>query len=335
LPLFTDDERRVVGTIYKQQGKQKAIKVGLTSFGPKMVSIVEEVERLAGSRSVIVHCWRGGMRSAGVAWLLDLYGFNVYTLTGGYKSFRRWCIQQFEKEYPFSILGGFTGSGKTGLLKELKADGHTIIDLEALAAHKGSVFGNLGEQQPQPTQEMFENRLALTLAEAADPAFRPGTDPTSYQAQRTIWLEDESQRIGNVNIPIPIYRHIMISPLYFLEIPFEDRLTRIVKDYGQFEKDQLANGIIRLKRRLGGLETKTALASLETGNMADCFRILLKYYDKYYLKSLHQKKHLLQSFRKIPCTGTDAAANARILAKAVQTEKAGQTKNTRQAGIAS
>jgi len=329
-PLFTDEERKVVGTLYKQEGKQKAVKAGLAFFGPKMVSMVETVEQKLteqgpagqGAGPVIVHCWRGGMRSAGVAWLLDLYGFNVYTLTGGYKSFRRWCVQQFDKKYPFSVLGGFTGSGKTGLLKELKADGRPIIDLEALAAHKGSVFGHLGEPS-QPTQEMFENRLALALAAAADAT---GSIPP------TIWLEDESQRIGPVNIPIVLYRHIMTRPLYFLDIPFEERLTRIVKDYGEFEKDKLADGVIRLKKRLGGQEAKIALAFLETGDIVNCFRILLKYYDKYYLKSLHQKENLLQLFHKVPCVTPDAAANARILLKAAQSEKAGQAMEREPAG---
>ena len=157
LPLFTDEERKMVGTAYKQQSREAAIKVGLDYFGVKMKTMVEETEFLVSrfslnsatsnqtpvneqqeTRNVLVHCWRGGMRSAGVAWLLDLYGFNVYTLVGGYKSYRKWVLAQFEKDYNFNIIGGYTGSGKTLLLHELKMQHKKIIDLELLANHKGS-----------------------------------------------------------------------------------------------------------------------------------------------------------------------------------------------------
>ena len=123
LPLFTDEERKVVGTAYKQQSRETAIKIGLDYFGVKMRKMVEEVEQLLldlkpkspenneeNNRTFIVHCWRGGMRSAGVAWLLDLYGFKVYTLVGGYKVYRQWARRQFEKPHSFTILGGYTGS---------------------------------------------------------------------------------------------------------------------------------------------------------------------------------------------------------------------------------
>ncbi|HNJ96285.1 MAG TPA: rhodanese-like domain-containing protein, partial [Ferruginibacter sp.] len=132
LPLFTDEERKVVGTTYKQQSREAAIKIGLDYFGVKMRRMVEEAESIATnhkpqtsnlkhgtSNTVLVHCWRGGMRSAGVAWLLDLYGFKVYTLVGGYKAYRKWALAQFEKEYSFQIIGGFTGSGKTDVLRSL------------------------------------------------------------------------------------------------------------------------------------------------------------------------------------------------------------------------
>ncbi len=184
LPLFTDEERKVVGTTYKQQSRESAIKIGLDFFGVKMKPIVEEVE-LLNNKTVLIHCWRGGMRSAAVAWLLDMYGFKVYTLTGGYKSFRNWVLKQFVAAYNLKILGGYTGSGKTMILQELNRKGYAVIDLENLANHKGSAFGAIGEK-PQPSQEMFENLLAMKLFEVP---------PTSE-----VWLEDESQRIGVFNL---------------------------------------------------------------------------------------------------------------------------------------
>ena len=185
LPLFSDEERKQVGTAYKQQSREAAIKIGLDYFGVKMRKMVEEAEKLivngyslienkqqtsneqrTMNNIVLVHCWRGGMRSAAVAWLLDLYGFKVYTLVGGYKAYRKWVLAQFEKNYNFNIIGGYTGSGKTLLLHELFKQNKTVIDLEALANHKGSAFGALGEK-PQPKQEMFENMLAESLFAAA------------------------------------------------------------------------------------------------------------------------------------------------------------------------
>ena len=168
-PLFTDEERKVVGTAYKQESREQAIKIGLDYFGLKMRKVVEEVENLValiknetnnqntskqalpGRGSILVHCWRGGMRSAGIAWLLDLYGFKVYTLIGGYKAYRKWVRDQFEKKYSLTIVGGYTGSGKTLIIQQLQQTGNAVIDLEGLANHKGSAFGALGEKPQQKT----------------------------------------------------------------------------------------------------------------------------------------------------------------------------------------
>jgi tRNA 2-selenouridine synthase len=313
LPLFTDEERKVVGTAYKQQGRQPAIKLGLDFFGPKMRPMVEEVEKILSAwqqpqtrkpettNTVIVHCWRGGMRSAGVAWLLDLYGFKVYTLAGGYKTFRNWAISQFSIPYKFNILGGYTGSGKTETLKELERAQEIVVDLEALAGHKGSAFGNIG-LPVQPSQEMFENRLALDLHAAAVQA---------SSLQKPIWMEDESQRIGTVNIPQQLWLTMRSSPVCFLDIPFEERLRHIVAEYGNLDRERLHDAICRLQKRLGGLETKTALAFLEENNMHECFRILLKYYDKYYQKALRSRPDLATLLTTIPCANVDASRNAR------------------------
>lgn len=310
LPLFTDEERKITGTAYKQQSKQHAIKIGLEFFGKKMVAMIEEVEKLtqAGAgKTVLVHCWRGGMRSTGVAWLLNLYGFKVYALAGGYKAFRTWVLKQFEKQYAFKILGGYTGSGKTEILKILQQKGEAVIDLEALANHKGSAFGNLGEPE-QPSQEMFENRLAMKLSAITN-------------QQPAVWLEDESQRIGTINIPNSLYRTITTMPVYFLHVPFEERLKHITDVYGRFDTKKLEDSITRIKKRLGGLETKTAINFLHENDITNCFRILLTYYDKYYKKSLFQKQNLVQFVKNIDCEKTDALQNAEILLK----ESAGVT----------
>ncbi|GAC1396065.1 MAG: tRNA 2-selenouridine(34) synthase MnmH [Sediminibacterium sp.] len=305
LPLFTDEERKIVGTAYKQESREKAIKWGLNFFGPKMVAMVEQVEKLCAGRkdpkenppAVLVHCWRGGMRSAGVAWLLDLYGFRVFTLAGGYKVYRKWVLQQFEKEYKLTVLGGYTGSDKTGLLHELEKKGETIIDLEALAAHKGSAFGGL-DKIPQPSQEMFENLLATEL---------------HTKQNASIWLEDESQRIGLINIPVVFFKHMRKQKVFFLDIPFEERLNHIVDGYGKQEKERLVNAIIRIKKRLGGLETKTAISHLIENEVKECFRILLTYYDKGYIKGLNDRENVKELTITIPLPVVDAQNNARQL----------------------
>jgi len=298
LPLFTDEERKVVGTAYKQESRETAIKIGLDYFGVKMRKMVEEAEGIVNSEqhTVLVHCWRGGMRSAGVAWLLDLYGFKVYTLAGGYKAYRNWVLAQFEKQYPVKIIGGYTGSGKTPVLKELQRKGETIIDLEDLACHKGSAFG--GFDKEQPTQEMFDNLLATTLFNTS----AKGTE---------IWLEDESQRIGSVNIPHAFWKTMRAAPVYFLDIPFEERLDHITGEYGKYEKEKLVNAIMRIQKRLGGLDTKNAINFLLENNIKECFRILLQYYDKFYTKGLQNREHLDALLHKIACDTFDIKENSK------------------------
>lgn len=297
-PLFTNEERKIIGTAYKQESREKAVKIGLESFGQNLLPLVEAAEKILPPKSeVIIHCWRGGMRSAAVAWLLDLYGYKVYQLAGGYKTWRKWALEQFEKQYPLSIVGGYTGSNKTGLLHELRKQGEFIIDLEALAGHMGSAFGNL-ERAAQPTQEQFENLLATEL-------FRF----SSQNLHKTIWMEYESQRIGQVNIPHTFYLYFSAQPYYFLNIPFEERLKHIVQGYGKASKESLINAIVRITKKLGGLEAKAAINCLMDDDVSGCFSILLRYYDRLYHKNEEKRKGESRKVMTIHCETTGAGPN--------------------------
>ena len=157
IPLFDNDERAQVGTKYKNAGKDSAVLLGLSLVGPKLADFVKQSKKLnPQGKEVLVHCWRGGMRSSSFAWLLDTAGLTASTLVGGYKAYRNTVLSAFSEPHNLIILGGKTGSGKTDILKELARQGEQIIDLEGLANHKGSTYGAIG-QAPQPATEQFEN----------------------------------------------------------------------------------------------------------------------------------------------------------------------------------
>ena len=308
IPLFNNEERKVVGTTYKQQSKEAAIKKGLEYFGPKMKEIIIAVEKIIKEKNtvektIVVHCWRGGMRSAGVAWLLDLYGFKIFTIIGGYQAYRNWVLDQFTKDWKFNILGGYTGSGKTIVLEELVKKDQPVIDLEGIAGHKGSAFGRIG-LPAQPSSEMFENILAKQLDE------RSKIFPNKH-----IWLEDESQRIGAVSIPHMLWNTIRNQNVYFLNIPFEERLSYLVKTYGELNKTELIEAILRIQKKLGGLETKNAVEYLNSSDTLNSFRILLQYYDKLYKKSLDKREALEEKLTIIESTTVDSAYNSNLLIK--------------------
>ena len=306
LPIFSDDERKIVGTLYKQESREKAIKIGLEIFGKKTVQLLEYADSILlqntiETKEITIYCWRGGMRSSAMAWLFDLYGYKVNLIIGGYKSYRIWALQQFENEYQLNIISGYTGSNKTGIIHELKKQNEPVIDLEKLAEHKGSAFGNL-DLVPQPSQEYFENMLALEL-------FKLNLN----HPKKSIWLEDESQRIGQVNIPTSFFKLMRSSPILFITVPFELRLNHIIEGYGKFEKEKLINAIIRIKKKLGGLETKQTINFLLEDDVKSCFSELLKYYDKQYIKGRAKRDSIENGITQLFYKTTQAQLNAKDL----------------------
>jgi len=276
-PLFSDEERKKVGTLYKQTSREAAVYAGLKFFGHDLETRAKSALQLIQSsptpNAVIVHCWRGGMRSGAMAWLLSLFGLTVYQLSGGYKAWRKEALAILEKPYTFKLLNGYTGSNKTGIIQELAKAGYPAIDLEQLAGHKGSAFGNL-DLVPQPSQEQFENTLAEALYECAQS--KPLTP---------IWVEAENQRIGLRNIPSSIFLQMKVSPQYLIIIPFQTRLHFIVAQYGKHATESLINAIVRIQKKLGGKDAKSCINYLLEGDVPACFEILLHYYDRLYLRN--------------------------------------------------
>ena len=274
LPLFSDEERAAVGTLYKQQGRESAMMLGLKYYGTNMQRIISDLQHQTHDKRLFIHCWRGGMRSGVVAYMLDLFGYKVSTLNKGYKSFRTTVLESFSKPKKILILGGRTGSAKTEVIKSLREKNENVIDLEALAHHKGSAYGGIGESTA-PSQEMFENELYMQ--------FR------NMDLAKPVWLEDESQRIGIMNLPNALWDQMRNAKVIYLEVPFEERLNYLVKTYGSLPLDALRSSTLRIQKRLGGLATKNTLQFLEEKNYESAFEILLKYYDKYYERATAQR----------------------------------------------
>lgn len=277
VPLFSDEERKVVGTLYAESGREAAIEKGLEFVGPKMASFVRTTrELLANSNpeedqsTAWVHCWRGGMRSQSFAWLLNTSGIDVRVLEGGYKAFRKMVLRQIGLRHRMIVLSGLTGAGKTEFLKLLRESGEQIIDLEKLANHRGSSFGALGLGE-QPTTEQFENRLFVAL-EVLDP-------------QQRFWVEDEGSRLGRVVVPSRFVKQIRRAPAVFLDVPKSRRLDNLLLEYGELEPDGLVEATRGIQKRLGGQNMKDAIGAIEAGDLRGAADITLSYYDRSYMKA--------------------------------------------------
>lgn len=284
LPLFTNAERAEIGTLYAHEGRNAALKRGLELTGPRLRDYIERAEASAREGPALVHCWRGGMRSGAMAWLLSFYGRDVVTLSGGYKSFRRYVLGEvFQRARRYIVLAGCTGAGKTDVLHELKRRGERVVDLEALASHRGSSFGQIG-LPPAPGQEQFENELGLELHRLDFPE-----SPGRSISQERIWIEDESKKIGCRVLPAGVHAAFFYSPIFYLDRPIEQRAARLAQEYGVYSAQELGEAIMRIGKRLGGQDAARALEALNVGDLTSACTIVLTYYDRTYEYGLSRR----------------------------------------------
>lgn len=296
IPLFNDHERKQVGTLYKQINKEAAMYAGLDFAGKKLVELAREGEKKSGnSRTLLVHCWRGGMRSKSMVWLFETVGIRCYLLEGGYKSYRRHIHHEFSQPLALKVIGGLTGSGKTEILKQLEQDGDQVLDLEGLAHHKGSAFGALGESE-QPTTEQFENEL--------------GKQISLLDKEKEVWIEDESKNVGKCVIPDLLYNRMQECLIVFLNIDRKLRARHLVKHYASYDSEALKGCILRIQKKLGGDRTKEAMDSVNQKDFYNTALITLQYYDKAYMHSL-EKNH--KHWQKIDSDSIDPAVNASLI----------------------
>ena len=278
IPILNDSERKAVGTTYKQSGQKEAIKVGFRMVGPRLEQIISEAEKLANGKELLVHCWRGGMRSGNFCQFVEMVGIQTHQLVGGYKTYRQRAVESYEWSFNFMVIGGKTGSGKSEVLRTLQKKGEQVIDLELLANHKGSVFGGL-MMGPQPTTEQFQNDLFEKILE--------------LDLKKRIWIEDESIGIGNIFLPDVIWKGIRLAPLFRIDMEKEIRIQRLVKEYGGADTTEFLKAMERITKKLGGQNFIEAREYLLKGDMATTIDILLSYYDRAYSTGMERREYIV------------------------------------------
>lgn len=274
VPLLTNPERVAVGTTYKEKGKREAIRKGFELVGPRLNEIVDNAEQIAQNGELLVHCWRGGMRSSNFCEFVGMAGIKSLLLKGGYKNYRQHAHEYIKQPLQLILLSGCTGSGKSEVLKHLELLGEQVIDLEGMANHKGSAFGGL-MMPPQPTTEQFENFLFEQILK--------------FDLEKPIWVEDESIAVGKIFLPGEFWRTMRSSPVAMLNVEKSVRVNRLVGDYGSADKQEFLGAMTKITKKLGGQHFKTAEEKLEEGKMHEVMEILLTYYDKAYTNSIKKR----------------------------------------------
>ena len=284
IPLFTDEEREVIGTIYKQEGPAAAKWRAMEFVSPKIPSLLQQIKAaISDGEKLVVHCWRGGMRSKAVVTFLEFAGIYAMRLEGGYKAYRQYILKQIPNMFPEKaiVLHGLTGVGKTVVLKQLRSLRYPMLDLEEMAAHRGSIFGTIGLGEGN-NQKIFDSLLYKGLKEIQGSAY--------------FVMEAESKRIGKAVQPEELMEKKMKGINIYIHTPIEQRVKQLVNEYvlpyqaEPWYSGQISLGIEKILRRIKDNEMKKALIqTLETKNYQEMIHILLEqYYDPRYDHATHE-----------------------------------------------
>ncbi|WP_175987830.1 tRNA 2-selenouridine(34) synthase MnmH [Bacillus sp. Marseille-Q1617] len=264
IPVFDDEERAEVGTLYKQVSKEAATDRGLEIFSAKLPSFIKQFKELPGKK--VVYCWRGGMRSKAAATFLDLMGINTYRIKGGVRAYRKWVVNQLESleiEPKAFVLNGGTGTGKTAILHELKNQGLPILDIEGLADHRGSVFGAIG--LTPVNQKTFDSLLVEEVK--------------ALQQAPFVMFEAESKRIGKILLPPFLLKKKEAATHIFIDLPIEERIDHIMKEYKLHKyHEEFTQAFRQIKRRIHSPVANTIEEELKSRNYEAVLELLLEYY---------------------------------------------------------
>lgn len=288
IPIFTNDERKEIGTIYKQIGSNEAKWRGMEIVQPKLPSLLKKIKKMEeDNKQPVFHCWRGGMRSGAMATFVDFAGMNAIRLEGGYRAYRQYILERIPLLLPNQaiVLHGMTGTGKTEILIKLKEKGYPVLDLEGMAAHRGSLFGTLGYSHDGNNQKTFDSLLFESLR---------GMEGSAY-----FIVEAESKRIGKVGQPDELYERKLEGINIYLHASLETRTSRIYKEYFEpFLQDEdfyeiFLEKVMLLKKRLKNDEVyKSLIENTMNKDYFEVTRLLLEYYyDPRYKFKLNEYKN--------------------------------------------
>ncbi|WP_052488101.1 tRNA 2-selenouridine(34) synthase MnmH [Gordoniibacillus kamchatkensis] len=262
--MFSDEERAEIGTLYKQVSIHAAKERGLEIVSAKLPAFIREFEQLPGRKAV--YCWRGGMRSKTSATVLALMGMRVYRLAGGVRAYRKWVhetLETFDFRPECVVINGFTGTGKTEILRELAKRGYPVLDLEGMAGHRGSIFGQIGLKPNN--QKTFEALLLHELIRCRNEPY--------------VLIEAESQRIGKAVMPEFLMAAKARGTQLFLDMPKEARVNHIIADYEpEKHRDECLQAFERIQKRMHTPIAAQIEQHLLLGRYAEAVGLLLDYY---------------------------------------------------------
>ncbi len=273
LPLFEDDEKRLIGFVYRTQGVDKAKELGESIAKGKLSLLHRKLKELKERYgNVVVYCWRGGMRSKGLCEAMDRMGLDLLRLKGGYRAYRKFILKDMERlleGISFIVLTGKTGVGKTRVLKALKERGYPVLDLEAVAKDRGSVFGSVGIPD-RVSQKMFDSLLYEIIRDIGS---------------GWVFLEDESRRIGNLHIPEPLWKRKEEGVYVELRASLEVRVRNILEDYTSHGgwKEEALLAVRKIRKYLGEEKYRRVIELFEAQDYGAVVRFLIEeYYDRKY-----------------------------------------------------